>query len=80
MVFGVNRRSFRGVRRGFWRENGNLVCFFLVIVWKFRIASLVWIFRIVLLVRMFRRSRESVWLSYEEGCCWGEKKGGLIVF
>ena len=30
VVFGVNRRSFRGVRRGFWRENGNLVCFFVV--------------------------------------------------
>ena len=30
MVFGVNWRSFRGVRRGFWRENGNLVCFFVV--------------------------------------------------
>ena len=27
MVFGANWRSFRGVRREFWRENENLVCF-----------------------------------------------------
>ena len=21
-----------------------------------------------------------VWLSYEEGCCWGEKKGGGLLY
>ena len=40
-----------------------------------------WQFRVVLVVWMLRRSRVRVWLSYEEGCCWGEKKkGGLLYF
>ena len=49
-------------------------------MWKFRVVLVIRKLRIASLVRMFGRSRESVWLSYEEGCCWGEKKGGLLYF